>query len=210
MVLLSGCLEDSMSETRKSLSEAHASLFEARLKPGKMRNGAGQTSERPASRWLQGKNIRDLSKATAEDAVKDPTPNDSCNAITAVNTQSTAPALYRTRSVDSLTSFDESDSDAAQNVYRGNQCCAVQQMPTQGNEEEKRNDIKAWPGIAKKKEMKNEEMCNDKKRRSQKIRDAGRTSKTTTLEGLYNPTVESAKMKMAPQQKKEAASERAS
>uniref|UniRef100_A0A914VQ10 Uncharacterized protein n=1 Tax=Plectus sambesii TaxID=2011161 RepID=A0A914VQ10_9BILA len=194
MVLLSGCLEDSMSETRKGLSE--------------------------------GKNIRDLSKATAEDAVKDATPNGSRNAITAVTTvtafmptapripslhnckrsraktityysdqddtprrhmhqtrlqqatpllqstkttlpatketmsimrresvnpsskssfnphashvkQSTAPALYRTRSVDLLTSFDESDGDAAQNVYRGNQCCTVQQVPTQGNKEEK-------------------------------------------------------------------------
>uniref|UniRef100_A0A914WQB3 RNA-directed DNA polymerase n=1 Tax=Plectus sambesii TaxID=2011161 RepID=A0A914WQB3_9BILA len=105
-------------------------------------------------------------------------------------------------------------SDAAQNFYRGNQCCAVQQVPAKGNEEEKRNDInpKAWPGIAKKK---NGEMRNDKKRRSQEVRDAGQTSKTKTLKDLISPAIESARKKMAQQVKNEAAlrklaSERAS
>uniref|UniRef100_A0A914XJT8 Uncharacterized protein n=1 Tax=Plectus sambesii TaxID=2011161 RepID=A0A914XJT8_9BILA len=72
--------------------------------------------------------------------------------------QSTAPALYHTRSVELLTSFHEFDSEAAMNIYRGNQCSVIHQVPAQGNEERKRRDVnqKAWSGITKYEEKENE------------------------------------------------------
>uniref|UniRef100_A0A914WZA6 Uncharacterized protein n=1 Tax=Plectus sambesii TaxID=2011161 RepID=A0A914WZA6_9BILA len=201
MVLLSGCLEDSMSETRKGLSELlqdiqvstirgtnanaalwlntstrnelaikyqfrHCKQFRATtsghlLFRSRRHAASSYAAKKVASSSSSSTINQDYAPSNRGNDINyvrgmAPTPNSksSPNPHAPHVKQSTAPALYRTRSVDLLTSFDESDSDAAQIVYRGNQCCVMHQVPAHGNEEEKRNDInpKAWPGIAKNKE----------------------------------------------------------
>uniref|UniRef100_A0A914XM41 Uncharacterized protein n=1 Tax=Plectus sambesii TaxID=2011161 RepID=A0A914XM41_9BILA len=49
------------------------------------------------------------------------------------------------------------------------------------------------------------EVRKEKKQRSQKVQGASQTSKTTTLEDLINPAIESARMKVALRQKNEEA-----
>uniref|UniRef100_A0A914WME0 CCHC-type domain-containing protein n=1 Tax=Plectus sambesii TaxID=2011161 RepID=A0A914WME0_9BILA len=86
--------------------------------------------------------------------------------------------LHCKQSVDSLTSFYKSDEEATWNGHHDNQCYSICQ---------------AWPGSIR-------EACSYEKQSiwaCQTVQDAGQTSKTTTLEGLRNPTTESARNREA-------------
>uniref|UniRef100_A0A914W8Q4 CCHC-type domain-containing protein n=1 Tax=Plectus sambesii TaxID=2011161 RepID=A0A914W8Q4_9BILA len=104
-----------------------------------------------------------------------------------------APSLHRKRSVDSLTSFYESNEEATRNGRHNNECYSIFQVPIQGNQAKNCIDLKAWLGSVR-------EACVIEKQSSwasHVVQDAGQTSKTTMLEGLRNPATESARNREA-------------